>query len=70
METTTRKVAYTPANQNANNAPSFNVLGMTTAVKMTHAQTYGQFSCIEQTLAPRQMGPPPHVHYELPAILP
>ena len=69
METTTRKVAYTPANQNANNAPTLSVLGMPTDVKMTHTQTYGQFSCIETSLAPRQMGPPPHVHYELDEIM-
>ena len=45
-------VAYTAPGQNANNAPTLNVLGMPTAVKMSHAQTYGQFSCIECSLAP------------------
>ncbi len=69
METEARKAAYTPANQNANNAPTLNVLGMPTAVKITHAQTYGQFSCVETSLAPRQMGPPPHVHYALDEIM-
>lgn len=63
------KPAYTPAGQNANNAPNINVLGMVTKVKITHAQTYGQFSCIETHLAPLQMGPPPHVHYELDEIM-
>jgi mannose-6-phosphate isomerase-like protein (cupin superfamily) len=61
--------AYTPAGQNANNAPYLNVLGMQVGVKLTHAQTYGQFSCIETHLAPRQMGPPPHVHYALDEIM-
>jgi quercetin dioxygenase-like cupin family protein len=63
------KPTYTPPGQNANNAPDLNVLGMKTGVKITHAQTYGQFSCIEQSLAPRQMGPPPHVHHELDEIM-
>ena len=62
-------VAYTPPGQNAHNAPTLNVLGMPTAVKMTHAQTYGQFSCIETSLAPCQMGPLPHVHYKLDEIM-
>lgn len=62
-------VAYTPPGQNAHNAPTLNVLGMSTGIKLTHAQTYGQFSCMEQHLAPRQMGPPPHVHYELDEIM-
>lgn len=69
METTARKAVHTPANENANNAPTLNVLGMSTAVKVTHAQTYGQFSCVETSLAPLQMGPPPHVHYELDEIM-
>ncbi len=63
------KAALTPANTNAFNAPTLNVLGMSTSVKLTHEQTYGQFSCIEVSLAPRQMGPPPHVHYELDEIM-
>lgn len=62
-------VAYTAPGQNANNAPMLNVLGMAVGVKLTHAQTYGQFSGIECSLQPRQMGPPPHVHYELDEIM-
>ena len=69
MEITARKAAHTPANENAHNAPTLNVMGMPTAVKLSHAQTYGQFSCVEVSLAPRQMGPPPHVHYELDEIM-
>lgn len=69
METITRKAVHTPANENANNAPTLNVMGMQTAVKVTHAQTYEQFSCVEVSLAPHQMGPPPHVHYQLDEIM-
>jgi quercetin dioxygenase-like cupin family protein len=69
MTTEQLKPAFTPAGQNANNAPYLNVLGMQTGVKITHAQTYGQFSCIETFLAPRQMGPPPHVHYALDEVM-
>jgi mannose-6-phosphate isomerase-like protein (cupin superfamily) len=69
MTTTQFKTAYTPAGQNANNAPMLNVLGMEVGVKMTHEQTYGQFSSILTNLNPRQMGPPPHVHYELDEIM-
>ena len=61
--------AYTAPGQNAHNAPMLNVLGMPVGVKLQHAQTYGQFSCIECSLAPRQMGPPPHVHYALDEIM-
>jgi mannose-6-phosphate isomerase-like protein (cupin superfamily) len=37
--------------------------------KIDPRTNYGQFSCIEVSLAPRQMGPPPHVHYELDEIM-
>lgn len=60
---------YTAPGQNARNAPTLNVLGMATGVKLQHAQTGGQFSCIEVSLLPRQMGPPPHVHYVLDEIM-
>ena len=69
METMTRKAVHTPANQNANNAPSLNVLGMRTDVKLQHDQTDQQISCIECWLQPRQMGPPPHIHYALDEIM-
>ena len=69
MEAITRKAVHTPANQNANNAPTLNVLGMPTGVKLQHNQTDHQFSCIECSLGPRQMGPPPHVHYALDEIM-
>ncbi len=69
MNTTQLNVAFTPAGENAHNAPTLNVLGMPTAVKMAHDQTGGTFSCIETDLAPFQMGPPPHVHYELDEIM-
>lgn len=61
--------AYTAPGHNANNAPMLDVLGMAVGVKLQHAQTYGQFSCVEVSLAPRQMGPPPHVHYALDEIM-
>ena len=69
METIIRKAVHTPANQNANNAPTLNVLGMATGVKLQHNQTDHQFSSIECSLEPRQMGPPPHVHYSLDEIM-
>jgi uncharacterized cupin superfamily protein len=69
MTTEIRKIAYTAPNTNALDAPWLNVLGMKTGVKLTHDQTYGQFSCIETQLEPRQMGPPPHIHYELDEIM-
>jgi mannose-6-phosphate isomerase-like protein (cupin superfamily) len=69
MTTELMKPALTPANSNAHNAPTLNVLGMPTGVKLTHDQTYGQVSIVEVSLAPRQMGPPPHVHYELDEIM-
>ena len=62
-------VAYTAPNQNANDAPTLNVLGMACGVKLSHAQTYGQFSCIEVALEPWQFGPPPHVHHQLDEIM-
>jgi len=62
-------VAYTAPGQNANNAPTLNVLGMPVGVKITHSQTYGQFSCVETYMAPFQFGPPPHVHHELDEIM-
>lgn len=68
-QTTVYKAVHTPAHTNANNAPTLNVLGMPTAVKLQHDQTNGQFSCVEVSLAPRQMGPPPHIHYELDEIM-
>lgn len=61
--------AYTAPGQNAHNAPMLNVLGMAVGVKLQHAQTYGQFSCIEVSLERRQMGPPPHIHYALDEIM-
>ena len=69
METQQLKSAYTPAGENAYNAPYLNLMGMKVGVKIAHAQTYGQFSCIETYMAPRQMGPPPHVHYQLDEIM-
>lgn len=69
METKERKSVHVPANKNANNAPTLNVMGMATDVKLQHNQTDQQFSCIECSLEPRQMGPPPHVHYTLDEIM-
>jgi quercetin dioxygenase-like cupin family protein len=69
MTTTQFQTALTPVGQNANNAPFLNVLGMEVGIKMTHQQTYGQFSSALTNLQPRQMGPPPHVHYELDEIM-
>lgn len=61
--------AYTAPGQNAHNAPTLNVLGMDAGVKLQHAQTGGQFSCIEVSLLPRQMGLPPHVHHAFDEIM-
>ena len=47
METQQLKSTYTPAGENAYNAPYLNLMGMKVGVKIAHAQTYGQFSCIE-----------------------
>lgn len=63
------KAVHTSANTNALNAPTLNVLGMPTAVKLRHDQTGGQFSSVEVSLAPRQMGPPPHVHHVLDEVM-
>ena len=49
---------HVPAGINAYNAPTLNVLGMAVGVKIAHGQTGGQFSAIECSLQPRQMGPP------------
>ncbi len=62
-------VAYTAPGQNANNAPTLNVLGMACGVKLQHDQTGGTFSCVEVDMAPFQFGPPPHVHYDLDEIM-
>ena len=67
--TATFKTAYTAPEQNANNEPYLNVMGMRVGVKISHSQTYGQFSCVEAALNPKQMGPPPHIHYALDEIM-
>ncbi|MBC7891368.1 MAG: cupin domain-containing protein [Sphingobacteriaceae bacterium] len=69
MSTPSFAVAYTAPDRNAHDAPTLNVLGMACGVKLSHAQSYGQFSCIEVALEPRQFGPPPHVHYQLDEIM-
>ncbi|MBC7511185.1 MAG: hypothetical protein H7320_20935, partial [Ferruginibacter sp.] len=56
MDTQQFKTAYTAPGENAYNNSFLNVLGMKVGVKMAHAQTFGQFCCIETFLAPRQMG--------------
>ena len=42
---------------------------MPTAVKLQHNQTDQQFLCVEVSLEPLQMGPPPHIHYALDEIM-
>ena len=69
METKTRKAVHIPANKNANDAPMLNVLGMAVGVKLQHTQADQQISCVECWLEPRQMGPPPHIHYALDEIM-
>jgi mannose-6-phosphate isomerase-like protein (cupin superfamily) len=69
MSTTQLNVAFTPVGENAHNAPTLNVMGMPTAVKMAFDQTGEQFSSVEVDLAPLQMGPPPHIHYQLDEIM-
>ena len=61
--------AYTAPGRNVRNAPLLNVLGMAVGVKIQHDQTGGTFSCVETMMVPRQMGPPPHVHYALDEIM-
>jgi mannose-6-phosphate isomerase-like protein (cupin superfamily) len=63
------QAVHTPANSNALGAPDINVLGMPVGVKLRHEQTNGQISFVEVSLAPRQMGPPPHVHHALDEIM-
>lgn len=41
-------------------------LNIRTCVRST--QTNNQFSCVETAVAPKQMGPPPHIHKELDEI--
>jgi len=65
----TLQALHVPAGTNAHHAPALNVLGMAVGVKLQHAQTGGQFSCVECSLQPRQMGPPPHVHHALDEIM-
>ena len=60
--------AYTAPGHNAYDAPMFDVFGTANGVKLQHAQTGGIFSCIEISLQPRQMGPPPHLHHVLDEI--
>lgn len=71
MTTTTPQlgVAYTAPDQNANNAPMLNVLGMPVGVKIRYDQTGSTFSCVETHMGPLQFGPPPHVHHELDEIM-
>ena len=65
----TLSAVHVPAHTNAYHAPTLNVLGMAVGVKIQHAQTNGQLSCVETDLAPRQMGPPPHVHHRLDEVM-
>ena len=69
MTTDTLQAIHIPAGINAHHAPTLNVLGMAVGVKIAHSQTSGQFSAVECHLLPRQMGPPPHVHYALDEIM-
>jgi mannose-6-phosphate isomerase-like protein (cupin superfamily) len=69
MKTESLKPFIVPVGTNAHSKATLKVLGMPTAVKVAHDLTYGQISCIETDLAPLQMGPPPHVHYELDEIM-
>ncbi len=42
--------------------------GMHVGVKMRSSQTNGAFSCVEVEVAPKTMGPPPHLHRNLDEI--
>ncbi|MBJ6108478.1 cupin domain-containing protein [Hymenobacter sp. BT523] len=43
--------------------------GVAVRTRVRHGQTRGQFSCIEGVLAPKTMGPAPHVHRELDELM-
>ncbi|WP_236647170.1 cupin domain-containing protein [Hymenobacter busanensis] len=43
--------------------------GVAVRTRVRHRQTNGQFSCIEGVLAPKTMGPAPHVHRELDELM-
>lgn len=43
--------------------------GIATRTLVRHAQTNGQFSCVELAVAPKKMGPAPHVHRDLDELM-
>ena len=43
--------------------------GINNRVRVRQSQTNGQFSCIEFAIAPKKMGPEPHLHKELDELM-
>lgn len=43
--------------------------GLNTRTRVRQAQTNGQFSCIDFAVAPKKMGPAPHLHKELDELM-
>lgn len=44
-------------------------MGLTTRTRVRQTQTNGQFSCVEFAIAPKKMGPAPHLHQELDELM-
>jgi len=43
--------------------------GISNRIRIDRSQTNGQFSCVEYALAPRKMGPEPHLHRDLDELM-
>ena len=43
--------------------------GLNTRTRVRQTQTNGQFSCVEFAVAPKKMGPAPHLHKELDELM-
>lgn len=44
-------------------------MGLNTRTRVRQTQTNGQFSCIDFAVAPKKMGPAPHLHKELDELM-
>jgi quercetin dioxygenase-like cupin family protein len=43
--------------------------GMSIRTRVRQSQTNGQFSCVEFAVAPKKMGPAPHIHHDLDELM-